>query len=308
MATGIVNRLVPATAHRLGVVRSLVSLTFLVSLLATSFTALGRLPVTILRPVGLMKLVPWNWYDVLLTPAGMIGFKWLTVMSLLFATVGCFTRFSTSLAFLSVLFYEGIVRSFGHYNHDEMVGVYYLFILAASPCGDNFSLDHWLGRRYAWKPPFAYSYPILLTQLLLGWIYFSSALVKLRVAGFKYLSPDNLPSLAIYHSLDNLHDTHFKIAFWLPHVRQILPVVVAVVLIWELVFPLAIFFRKIRWWILGFGIVFHLATLFVMNIFFPYQLLMYLVFVDWDRVSEIFRTNRAIDLHFNNRASSLDSS
>jgi hypothetical protein len=33
--------------------------------------------------------------------------------------------------------------------------------------------------------------------------------------------------------------------------------------------------------ILGLGIVFHLGTLFFMNIFFPYHLAMYLVFVDW---------------------------
>ena len=46
-------------------------------------------------------------------------------------------------------------------------------------------------------------------QLLLAWAYFSSALIKLRVAGLKYLSPDNLPALAIFHSLDNLHDTSF---------------------------------------------------------------------------------------------------
>jgi hypothetical protein len=120
-------------------------------------------------------------------------------------------------------------------------------------------------------------------QLLVAWTYFSSALIKLRVAGLKYLSTDNLPALAIFHSLDNLHDTHFKLAFWLPQVKAYLPFAVGLVLIWELLFPLAVFWRRWRWWILGFGIVFHLATLFFMNIFFPHQLAMYLIFVDWDR-------------------------
>jgi hypothetical protein len=121
-------------------------------------------------------------------------------------------------------------------------------------------------------------------QLLTAWTYFSSALIKLRVAGWKYLSPDNLPALAIFHSLDNLHDTHFKLAFWLPQVKSYLPFAVAFALIWELAFPLAVFWRRWRWWILGIGIVFHLATLFLMNIFFPHHLAMYLVFVDWDHV------------------------
>ena len=121
-------------------------------------------------------------------------------------------------------------------------------------------------------------------QLLMAWAYFSSALVKLRVAGMRYFAADNLPALAIYHSLDNLHDTHFRLAFLLPQIRWALPFVVGVVLLWELLFPLAVFMRRLRWWILGFGVVFHVVTLFVMNVFFPFFLVMYLVFVDWDRL------------------------
>ncbi|HEU4432175.1 MAG TPA: hypothetical protein VFR51_02180, partial [Pyrinomonadaceae bacterium] len=130
-----------------------------------------------------------------------------------------------------------------------------------------------------------YAYPILLMQLLMGWVYFSSALIKLRVTGLKYLSVDNLPALAIFHSLDNLHDTHFKLAFWLPQVRAYLPYAVALVLLGELLFPVAVFWRRARWWILGAGILFHTSTLFLMNIFFPHQLVLYLMFVDWDHLA-----------------------
>ena len=59
MAQGIVNRLVPANPLALGVVRFVVHGTFLISVLVTSFSALGQLPVTILRPIGVMKLFPW---------------------------------------------------------------------------------------------------------------------------------------------------------------------------------------------------------------------------------------------------------
>jgi hypothetical protein len=34
------------------------------------------------------------------------------------------------------------------------------------------------------------------------------------------------------------------------------------------------------------GVVFHVSTLFLMNIFFPHQLAMYLVFVDWPSVAK----------------------
>jgi len=288
VAQGIVNRVVPKTALALGVVRSIVHGAFLISVVATSFSALGQLPVTILRPTGAMKLLPWVLYGELLTPSGILILKTAMVLSLVLSTAGFWTSLSTKTSFLLVLFYQGFLRSFGHFNHDEMLGVYCLAVLAFTPCGDDFSLDHWLRRTGKRLSTWGYAYPILLMQLLMAWVYFSSALIKLRVAGLKYLSVDNLPALAIFHSLDNLHDTHFKLAFWLPQVRAYLPFVVALVLLWELLFPLAIFFRRIRGWILGVGIVFHLSTLFFMNIFFPHQLVLYLIFVDWDALAGRF--------------------
>ena len=280
----IVNRVVPASAFALGVSRVVVHGIFLVSVLLTSFSALGRLPVTIMRPTGAMKLLPWSFYDQLQTPTGITVLQVAMVLSLILSTAGLFTVVTTKTSFLLVLFYQGLLRSFGHFNHDEMLGVYCLAVLAFTPCGDEFSLDQRLRKTKKDRPNFAYAYPILLMQLLMAWVYFSSVLVKLRTTGLAYLSPDNFPSLAIFHSLDNLHDTSFRLAFWLPHVRSYLPYAVALVLVWEFVFPVAVFCHRFRWWILGAGIVFHLSTLFFMNIFFPHQLALYLLFIDWDRL------------------------
>ena len=280
-----VNRVVPRTAFALGAARVVVHATFLVSVLITSFSALGRLPITILRPTGVMRRLPWSFYEQLLTPGGMMILKVALVVSLLAGMIGFLTPISTKTSFLLVLFYQGLLRSFGHFNHDEMLAVYCLAVLAFTPCGDEFSVDSRLRKNRPDRPAFAYAYPILLMQLLMAWVYFSSALIKLRVSGLTYLSQNNLPALAIYHSLDNLHDTSFRIAFWLPQIKQYLPVFVGLVLLWELFFPLAVFFRRLRWWILGVGVAFHLSTLFIMNIFFPHQLALYLLFIDWDRFS-----------------------
>jgi hypothetical protein len=218
----------------------------------------------------------------------MATLKIVMVASLALSVTGLFTSISTKTSLLLVVFYQGLVRSFGHFNHDEMLGVYCLAVLAFTPCGDSFSLDHWLRRMERTRPRWANAYPILLIQLLMAWVYFSSALIKLRIAGLKYLSVDNLPALAIFHSLDNLHDTHFKLAFWLPQVRAYLPYAVGLVLVWELLFPLAVFWPRSRWWILGVGILFHISTLFFMNIFFPHQLVLYLIFVNWDAIARRF--------------------
>lgn len=283
MARGTLAKLTDSTPAALGILRVLISGTFLVSILTTSFSELARLPVTILVPTGLMKLVPWTFYDRLFTPVGMASLKWALIISLLMSTLGIFSSLSTKTSALLILFYQGLVRSFGHFNHDEMIAVYFLIVLAFSPCAERLSVES-LWKPTARKPNVAYGYPILLMQALLSWSYFSSALLKLRVSGFRYLSPDNLPALAISQSLDNLHDAHFRLAFWLPTVRQYTPIIVALVFVWELAFPAAIFWKRLRWPILGFGIVFHLATLLLLNFLFVYQLTMYVVFIDWTRL------------------------
>ncbi|MCA1614377.1 MAG: hypothetical protein LC800_09630, partial [Acidobacteria bacterium] len=256
MGSTILKRLLGADAYTLGVVRAVVHGVFLAFALATDFSALGRLPVTLLRPVGVMQLLPWPLYDALVTPRGMLAFKALIAASLALGALGLWTRVTTKTSLLLVLFYQGLLRSFGHFNHDEMIAVYFLAVLACAPCGDAFSLDGRRGKSEARPGSWVYGYPVLLMQILLAWAYFSSALLKLRAAGLAYFSPDNLPTLAILHSLDNLHATEHRYAFLLPEYRAYTTAAVAAVLAWELLFPLAVFSRRARWPLLGFGVVF----------------------------------------------------
>ena len=185
----------------LGVVRFFVHGLFLFDTVFQSYSALGSLPPTLLRPTGVMKFLPWSFYDALQTHGGMLTLKTLMLVSLVLSTSGFLTTFSTKTSLLLVAFYQGLLRSFGHFNHDEMLGVYCLAVLAFTPCGDEFSLDQWWNKKRIARPAFAYAYPILLMQLLMAWVYFSSCLIKLRVGWLNYLSPDNLPSLAIYQNV-----------------------------------------------------------------------------------------------------------
>lgn len=272
----------PDTAEALGMIRAGAFGFVLCEVLFTSFSDLGRLPLTVLRPTGVMRLLPWGFYERLLTPGSMEGFKWLFVIVLLAATVGALTSVSTKSAALLFLFYQGLLRSFTHFNHDEMPAAYILLVLAFTPCGEAFSFDALRrGLRERTGGSWIYGYPILLMRLLLAWSYFTSALIKLRVAGAGYLSADNLPALAVANSLDNMHDTQFRVGLWLPAYRAYTPPFVVLVVLWELLFPLAIWFPRARVVILTTGVLFHLGTLVFMNIFFPYHLAMYLVFVDW---------------------------
>ena len=124
----------------------------------------------------------------------------------------------------------------------------------------------------------------------MAWLYFSSALVK--VCGWiEVLEPRQFSGVG-YLSLARQFARHkLQTRVLLPQIRQVLPVIVGLVLLWELAFPLAVFWRRSRGWILGFGVLFHLMTLFFMNLFFPYQLAMYLI-SSWERAGWIDRPPR----------------
>jgi len=280
------KQLVPIDALALGMIRAAICTFVLLDVLLTDFVDLGRLPTTVMRPTGAMQILPWKFYDLLVTPRGMLALKFLLMLSLAAAAAGYFTAASTKSSALLFLFYQGLIRSFGHFNHDEMPIAYMLICLAFVPCGDAFSLDNRLGRARKRIGDLVYGYPILLMRCLLAWSYFSSALIKLRVSGLGYFHADNLPNVAIMHSLDNLHCTHFRLAFWLPSVRGMTTLAVVLVFLWELAFPLAIFSRTARRIILPFGLLFHLLTTLFMNLSFPYHVAAYAVFIDWPRLAQ----------------------
>ena len=94
------------------------------------------------------------------------------LVSLFMSTIGYLTSITTKTSDLfSLFFYQGLLRSFGHFNHDEMTGIYFLVILAFTPCGDAFSLDSVYRTRKDLKSS-AYGYPILLMQMVLAWCFF----------------------------------------------------------------------------------------------------------------------------------------
>src|SRR5262245_23189733 len=119
MANRTLERLVPTDAAALGAIRALLFGFVLLEMVRTDFADFGRLPATVMRPTGAMQLVPWRIYDSLMTPQGMIIFKVALLISLTAATVGYFASPATKVAAVLFLFYEGVVRSFGHFNHDE---------------------------------------------------------------------------------------------------------------------------------------------------------------------------------------------
>ena len=215
MAQGIVNRVVPSSAFALGVVRSIVHGTFLISsalhfVLSTRCTSHDD-PATHGRDevpaVELLRSTTDTFCNGdLENRDGVVAVvqhgRLLLTRYLNKDFVVCWCSFTR-------VFCEASDISITMKCWPCIVSLCWRSLLAATLFQ---STAGWQEQKNE-RPYFAYAYPILLMQLLVAWTYFSSALIKLRVAGLKYLSADNLPALAIFHSLDNLHDTEFSSGF-----------------------------------------------------------------------------------------------
>jgi hypothetical protein len=161
----------------------------------------------------------------------------------------------------------GTVR---HYHHL----VWFAALLAASPSGDALSLDALLGARrgrpIAPRPPIAYALPLRFAWVLVACVYFFPGLWKWRAAGWQWALSDNLRN-----------QMRWK---WLQYNWPGLCRAAALAtMIFEVGFPLALPFRRLRAAAVTTAIGFHLATAALMRISFPSLWLTYVMFVPWRR-------------------------
>lgn len=296
ISRGRLSDLVSATPRALGMVRTFVFGFLAIQALITDFSPLAYLPTTLMHPPGIMEFLSWKFYDRFMTPKSILLFKVVLVVSLAVAAAGYKTSTSTKFAAIAYVFYQGLLRSFGHVNHDEMVAIWSTIVLAMTSCGDGFSIDARLNPAGGdKKPPSAYGYPIFLMRCILAWSYFSAALLKLRIAGLEYFTADSLLTLMVHNSLGNMHDSQFQYALLMPQFRSIMGAAALSAVVWELLFPLALISRTAGRVLLWIGVVFHVSTLLLMNITFPVQIVMYGLFVDWEGVAKRFIDRDALN-------------
>ena len=135
----------------------------------------------------------------LLTPLHALGpdvfqvLQWALLAAAACALVGLWSRRSAGLVALLGLAVFGLPNLFGTVRHVHHL-VWFPALLAASPCGDAWSVDAWMRRRHghpAPPPGPAYGAPLQVAWLLAGCIYAFPGLHKL-LSGVNWAWSDNL--------------------------------------------------------------------------------------------------------------------
>ncbi len=200
--------------------------------------------------------------------------------------LGLFSRTSATLTVLLGIYALGIPQFFGKVNHYHHL-LWFAAILAASRCGDMFSIDAvWA----AWKradrgvvePPAesqVYALPLRFVWLLIGIIYFFPGFWKVWLSGFDWALSENF-KFQLYNKWSELDG-------WLPFFRLdqypllYKPLALGAI-IFELSFIFLIFWPRVRSLMAVGGIIFHAMVGKFMQIhnFWTLQA-NYVAFFDW---------------------------
>jgi predicted DCC family thiol-disulfide oxidoreductase YuxK len=204
--------------------------------------------------------------------------------------VGLFTRTSTIICLVLSLYVLGLPQFFGKINHNHHL-IWFMAILAASPCADVLSLDAvWKSWRRADRgttaPPeaaTAYGLPLRFILLLMGVIYFSAGFWKVWTAGYHWAWSDNPRNI--------MYNKWMELAGWMPIFRiDQYPLMYKVsalgTLMFELSFIFLIFSKRLRVMAPLGGLAFHSVTNLFMKIWFWNLQGCYAAFVNW---SALFR-------------------
>ncbi len=213
-----------------------------------------------------------------------IGF--ILGLSAFMAMIGFRTRFFAWTAVICAVYFMGISDLYGKVDHNHFI-IWFAAILAASPCADVLSVDSILDRARKPRggtvpvPPAVsneYGLPIRLIYLLFGVIYFFPGFWKLYYGGLGWIFSDNLINY-MYSKWFQLHGT--LPFFRVDHYPMLCRFAAGAVILFEVSFIFLIFSDRFRYWAVCAGILFHILTLWFMQIDFMNLLRCYVVFVDW---------------------------
>lgn len=171
------------------------------------------------------------------------------VLSLIFSSIGWFTRTSLSISF-SLYMYTNLLDSLSTMTKYSAIASHVLLILALSHCGSVWSIDSWRSKT---KRPKFEVWPRRLLQLLIGLIYLGAATTKLHTGA--YFTSDQLRHWLMTNV--NHHNPAGELLSFYP---EVIIAMANIAILWQLVFVFVVWRPRVRFLILGLGIFFHIST------------------------------------------------
>lgn len=175
--------------------------------------------------------------------------------------VGLFTRAACLGSAALSTYLTGLVYSFGKIHHDKVALTFALWALPLAPVGARLSLDAFLARRRSGAAPpdtspFA-GLPMRVTQVTIALGYGFAGWTKLRVSGLEWANGYSL--MGILARYDNVLSQAATQSAAFCRFMSIGTLAV------QCLFPIALFWRRSRWFLLPCAVLFHVGTWWTMD-------------------------------------------
>jgi predicted DCC family thiol-disulfide oxidoreductase YuxK len=233
-----------------------------------------------IAPFGIGWLLP---YVPISRPLVVVASSLLIVVCIA-GFIGLFARASALLGLLLGLYVFGITQVYGKVSHDHVL-IWFMAILAASPCSDALSIDAiFASRKRADRgiteplpPSISYALPLRFASLLLGLIYFFPGFWKLWGSGFAWALSDNMKF--------QMYSKWMEFGGWTPVFRLdwhpwIYRFLAFETMVFEMSFVFLVFFPRLRRIAALGGVAFHFGSLIFLRIFFYDLLIFYVALFD----------------------------
>ena len=216
----------------------------------------------------------------------------LSPLFFLFALLGClglFTRFSLGTAALLgcyLLALPGLFSKIVHYHHV----VWFLALLACSPCHHALSLDSWIqarrGKRFPNSRQTGYAPALKLIQIHIAVIYFFPGLWKLTLHGIpEWCWSDNLRNILFWHWRYEIHmETGWTPLWRIDRQPWMLHWGALSAILFELAMPLLVLWRRGRTPAVSLAVLFHLFNYYLLKLGFWHVLVCDFCLIDWRRL------------------------
>lgn len=222
--------------------------------------------------------------ELLFTPGAFRLLFVVTIGAGALCLIGLLTRPSAFVFALGNWIMVSHSYSYGEEHHVEAIMATFLMLLAFSPSGRRLSVDALLRRRRGEDragpgPVETAVWPLKLTQLLIAWSYLSNGVAKLVYGGLEWINGYTLQQYLLSDGLRN--DLPLGVELAGHHTLAILMSIGT--LLFELFFFLAVLFPRTVPFFLVAGVLMHVGIYFTMGADFWQQMVMYVVFIDFDR-------------------------
>jgi hypothetical protein len=248
---------------------------WIVKLLLDPLWRLAELPPAMLRPVGVLNLLPTDALHALFTPGGLTALLVVTLIVLAVALTDVAFPVVATVAAVLLTVYSSVIRSFGPAVHTDIVLLLAVYALAGFAWADL----------AAPRAPARCSYPVITIISLLYLGYALVGLNRVVTGGIEVFTGDTMEKWAVDASLRGYYfntNIGWHVPQW-PLAALFLKLGLPGVTVLEIVAPLGLVSSHFRWVFIPVMLSFHVLSLIFMNIFFFDDMLLYLLMIDWSR-------------------------